>query len=170
MDEQGSPAPEGIYCLNCRYELRGLTSNRCPECGRAFDPNLASTYSRYPSRSKELEDRVYRTMVGFLRDPKQKQGLSISIASLWRQQSRLAAENVELRATLSALEQLLIEKGVVSEEEIRDRVHRLGLFELAGPTTSEQIAEWLNQMVSNPVEEEGLAVEEDGSVDDSIET
>jgi hypothetical protein len=148
------PAPEGIYCLTCRYDLRGLTSNRCPECGRAFDPGLASTYTRYPSRTKELEDRVYQTIVGFLRDPKQGQRFTASVASLWRQQSRLAAENVELRATLAALEQLLVEKGLVSEEEIRDRVHRLGLFETTAQTDSEQIAEWLNQMVSNPAAED----------------
>ena len=162
MSEAEVPVPEGIYCLSCRYELRGLTSNRCPECGRVFDPNLASTYSRFPSRSKEVEDRVYQTIVGLLRDPRQGRGLSASIASLWRQQARLAAENVDLRATLSALEQLLIEKGVASEEEIRDRVHRLGLFESDGQSSSDQIAEWLNQMVSSPAEEES-------SIDDSIE-
>jgi hypothetical protein len=123
---------------------------------------VPSSYSRFPSRSKELEERVYQTVVGLLRDPRQGRGLSASIASLWRQQARLAAENVELRATLSALEELLIEKGVASEEEIRDRVHRLGLFRPGDKTTSEQIAEWLNQMVSSPAEEEN-------SVDDSIE-
>ena len=160
---ESEPAPAGIYCLTCRYDLRGLTSSRCPECGRVFDPNSASTFSRFPSRSREVEDRVYQTVVGFLRDPKQGQRFSASIASLWRQQSRLAAENVELRATLSALEELLIEKGIASEEEIRDRVHRLGLFESAAQTNSEQIAEWLNQMVSSPAEE-------DSSIDDSIET
>jgi hypothetical protein len=27
-------------CLNCGYDLRGLTEPRCPECGKAFDPKL----------------------------------------------------------------------------------------------------------------------------------
>ena len=154
MSESDSPAPEGIYCLTCRYELRGLTSTRCPECGRPFDPASPSTYTRFPSRTREVEDRVYQTITSFLRDPKQGQRFTASVASLWRQQARLAAENVELRATLGALEQLLIEKGIATEEEIRDRVHRLGLFEPTAPTTSDQIAEWLNQMVSEPVPED----------------
>jgi hypothetical protein len=31
-------APESALCLKCNYPLRGLTSRRCPECGREFDP------------------------------------------------------------------------------------------------------------------------------------
>jgi hypothetical protein len=27
------------YCRSCLHSLRGLTSNRCPECGRHFDPD-----------------------------------------------------------------------------------------------------------------------------------
>lgn len=27
-------------CLRCGYSLRGLTENRCPECGTPFDPDL----------------------------------------------------------------------------------------------------------------------------------
>jgi hypothetical protein len=30
-------------CWECGYELRGLPTPRCPECGRAFDPNDATT-------------------------------------------------------------------------------------------------------------------------------
>jgi hypothetical protein len=150
MSDLESPAPEGIYCLSCRYELRGLTSNRCPECGRGFDPAVAATYTRYSSRSREVEDRIYRTVESFLSESKQGNRFSPLLASLCRQQSRLAAENVELRAMLEALEHLLVEKGIVSEEEIRDQVHRLNLLEPAPQTNSEQIAEWLNQMVANP--------------------
>jgi hypothetical protein len=36
--------PETMYCLSCGYDLRGLPENRCPECGRAFDPNKPTTY------------------------------------------------------------------------------------------------------------------------------
>jgi len=35
-------------CLGCRYSLRGLTTTRCPECGRRFDPN--DPYSMYFGR------------------------------------------------------------------------------------------------------------------------
>jgi len=30
---------DGALCLGCNYPLRGLRSNRCPECGRPFDPD-----------------------------------------------------------------------------------------------------------------------------------
>jgi hypothetical protein len=35
-----------MRCLACRYDLRRLTVHRCPECGRAFDPNDPSTFSK----------------------------------------------------------------------------------------------------------------------------
>jgi hypothetical protein len=30
--------PDEAMCLGCGYALRGLSSARCPECGRGFDP------------------------------------------------------------------------------------------------------------------------------------
>lgn len=38
------------YCLGCRYDLRGLESNRCPECGRVFDPADARTWAASKER------------------------------------------------------------------------------------------------------------------------
>ena len=35
--------PADARCQACRYPLRGLSSQRCPECGRAFDPADPST-------------------------------------------------------------------------------------------------------------------------------
>lgn len=29
--------PQDIFCQRCGYNLRGLTGNRCPECGRSLD-------------------------------------------------------------------------------------------------------------------------------------
>jgi hypothetical protein len=34
-----------MYFLDCRYNLRGLTEHRCPECGRKFDPTNTNTYA-----------------------------------------------------------------------------------------------------------------------------
>jgi hypothetical protein len=33
-----APADSGLRCPNSEYNLTGLTENRCPECGAAFDP------------------------------------------------------------------------------------------------------------------------------------
>jgi hypothetical protein len=38
------PSPEPMRCLACGYDLRGLPENRCPECGRAFDPGDSATF------------------------------------------------------------------------------------------------------------------------------
>lgn len=39
----------GMFCRVCGYALVGLSENRCPECGRAFDPADPRTF-RYPRR------------------------------------------------------------------------------------------------------------------------
>jgi rubredoxin len=31
--------PDERFCPRCGYYLHGLAENRCPECGRTFDPN-----------------------------------------------------------------------------------------------------------------------------------
>jgi len=38
------------FCWKCGYELRGLTTPRCPECGRGFDSTNPHTYRRRPIR------------------------------------------------------------------------------------------------------------------------
>jgi hypothetical protein len=39
------------YCRKCLYVLDGLPENRCPECGRPFDPDSPDTYSTSPRAS-----------------------------------------------------------------------------------------------------------------------
>ena len=36
--------PEIMCCLGCGYDLRGLPEDRCPECGRVFDPGDSATF------------------------------------------------------------------------------------------------------------------------------
>jgi len=36
--------PEEAKCCRCGYQLRGLTSHVCPECGSPFDPGIPATY------------------------------------------------------------------------------------------------------------------------------
>lgn len=38
--------PNDATCLQCGYPLRGLSTSRCPECGRAFDPLRPETFRR----------------------------------------------------------------------------------------------------------------------------
>jgi hypothetical protein len=33
-----------VRCLSCQYDLRDLPENRCPECGREFDPSDPTTF------------------------------------------------------------------------------------------------------------------------------
>jgi len=40
------PALAESYCLSCAYPLINLPENRCPECGRHFDPSDQRTYHR----------------------------------------------------------------------------------------------------------------------------
>ena len=48
QDPSKSLAGPSMYCRKCFYALEGLDTNRCPECGRAFDPGDRRTYRRRP--------------------------------------------------------------------------------------------------------------------------
>ena len=39
LDKDSLQSLDGALCLGCNYPLRGLRDNRCPECGRRFDPD-----------------------------------------------------------------------------------------------------------------------------------
>jgi hypothetical protein len=129
MPETQFPTPEGIFCLRCRYELRGLTSRRCPECGRVFDPERAETYSRFASRQTELQHAIRSAL------PRRQTEIdplilaNSTIPRLWEQIAHLVSENIDLRAMINALGQALIEKGILENNELRHRLERLDLFE-----------------------------------------
>ncbi len=46
-----------VFCRQCDYSLYGLSENRCPECGTAFDPADASTVSKYSNGSAKRRRR-----------------------------------------------------------------------------------------------------------------
>ena len=64
MDQQPEhPATESPrFCRRCGYELRGLPTPRCPECGRAFDPANPPARSG-PVRPTGTRHRFRRRMV-----------------------------------------------------------------------------------------------------------
>ena len=49
-----------MHCIHCDYLLKNLTVNRCPECGRVFDPTNPETYRPFDSelRSKRIKSEI----------------------------------------------------------------------------------------------------------------
>jgi hypothetical protein len=43
---QDQTTETSMYCRKCGYQLVGLSANRCPECGRVFDPTDPRTFHR----------------------------------------------------------------------------------------------------------------------------
>jgi hypothetical protein len=54
-----------MRCLNCKYDLRNLAEHRCPECGREFDPNDATTFLTAATHLEFLTT-VQRVLILFL--------------------------------------------------------------------------------------------------------
>lgn len=48
-----------FYCLKCEYPLQGLTSCRCPECGRSFDRSNPRTVLTNPGRRRKIHRLVW---------------------------------------------------------------------------------------------------------------
>ena len=46
-----------MRCLDCGYDLHGLPESRCPECGRAFDPDDSTTFL-----CSQVDGRKYLTL------------------------------------------------------------------------------------------------------------
>ena len=52
-----------MRCLSCKYSLSHLAVHRCPECGRAFDPNNSSTFRPSVADLKKKLRRSNRLIV-----------------------------------------------------------------------------------------------------------
>jgi hypothetical protein len=53
-----------VRCLSCHYDLSNLIpgiggEHRCPECGRAFDPNKPATFVARPDPATRHARRVW---------------------------------------------------------------------------------------------------------------
>lgn len=46
---------QSVRCLSCDYELANLTEHRCPECGRAFDPDDPATFESPLARRRHVK-------------------------------------------------------------------------------------------------------------------
>src|SRR6185312_3821310 len=46
-----------VFCEGCGYSLLGLSGDRCPECGKVFEP-LALSYARIPWLHRKRIGRV----------------------------------------------------------------------------------------------------------------
>lgn len=64
------------YCIECGYNLRGVTRPVCPECGRSFDPKRLSTYLNDPPAEPTLQ-RIGR------RAGHRGTSLTIHLLALW---------------------------------------------------------------------------------------
>src|SRR5262245_43673266 len=51
MNAEASSTTSGIFCRKCAYDLRATAENRCPECGKTFDPQERRTYDLRPRRT-----------------------------------------------------------------------------------------------------------------------
>ncbi len=54
------PTPGTMRCKHCGYDLIGLSSHRCPECGEPFDPNDPEPFSGIA----QLRQRPVRRTIG----------------------------------------------------------------------------------------------------------
>lgn len=51
------------FCKHCRYELSGLGSSICPECGKPFDPARRRSFTRHP-RLRTWHRRIAAAVLG----------------------------------------------------------------------------------------------------------
>jgi len=53
-----------VYCRKCQYDLTQLAEERCPECGRPFDPTKPRTFQKGRRRLQPLVGLGFALAVG----------------------------------------------------------------------------------------------------------
>lgn len=126
---ESEPLESGMYCRGCHYDLRKLTSRRCPECGRWFDPDNAKTYSRQsrPTPVLDMVGRVGDTLERLMTEPHAPDPVTrwlrnMQSASLAREVERLLRENQVLRAQFDCIIAILDARQQLDPEMIQ-QVH-----------------------------------------------
>ena len=54
----------GVRCIACQYDLRGLTTGVCSECGREFDPGDARTFDHAFAQPRIFRANVRWAILG----------------------------------------------------------------------------------------------------------
>jgi hypothetical protein len=108
------PPAVSMYCLGCFYDLRGLPENRCPECGRLFDPTNHRTFSPV-AKSERLKQFANNTIAGAMQ--RLAPDTTARVVHLERRLAWAAVENARLRDYIANLIASLVERGSVSPEE-----------------------------------------------------
>jgi len=126
MNPPGWYLGSSIYCRHCHYNLRGLDQNRCPECGNAFDPSDAQTFSRSPSpdRIKQLIRRVRTRIADSSTVLLPDDATASRLTKLSRRVAALSMENDQLWEHATWLMGLLMEKGIITEQDVQNQVER----------------------------------------------
>lgn len=108
--DPSAPVPEeyDVFCEGCGYSLVGLTGDKCPECGKPFEP-AALPYARVPwlHRRRIGFNRAYwRTVWNVVRAPE-------SFAAELCRPVRISAKDARrFRATTAALASLSLAASV----------------------------------------------------------
>ena len=48
-----------MFCPSCEYDLTGVAAERCPECGRPFDPREPETVGLAPTRAMRIRMHAF---------------------------------------------------------------------------------------------------------------
>src|SRR2546423_1253480 len=120
-----------MYCRNCYYDLRGLPSNRWPECGSVFNPNDGATFSRSPG-----PQRIKKLLRAII-PPSQPPARSGSVNAqkvLENKVRQLQQDNDLLWDHVAWLLCCLLEKGIIRRHTYCD-----SLVRVFGPSVSSSV-------------------------------